>query len=90
MEKQINGITLSLNLQMLLKTIISNHKEEEFKDVSCNAEAKSPPVCYVLVLSTSLFAFLMREGQIVFTDCTHLSLRTISFSGMNRHICALG
>lgn len=53
---------------MLLKAIISNHKEEEFKDVSCNAEAKSLPVCYVLVLSTELFAPLMNEGQIFFTD----------------------
>lgn len=45
MEKQINRINLSVSLRMSLKAIISNHKEEKFKEVSCNAEARSPPVC---------------------------------------------
>lgn len=81
-------INLSLSLQMSLKAIISNHKKEEFKDVSCNAEGKSPPVCNS-VFSTESFAPLMYEVQVFFAGFTNLNTRTISFSGMNCHICAL-
>lgn len=38
MGKQTNRINVSLSLEMSLKAIISNHKEEEFKDLSCNVE----------------------------------------------------